>query len=147
VIQDVRLDELGREALGRARRRARGLTFNERLSPALVRGDPERLGRAISNLLDNAAKWSPEGGEIELTVEPGRIAVRDRGPGFAEEDLPRVFDRFWRSDEARGTQGSGLGLAIVQRVAEEHGGRARAANAPGGGAVVEIELPEAQAGS
>jgi two-component system sensor histidine kinase MprB len=148
VVQDVRLDELGREALQRARRRARGLSFGERLSPALARGDPERLGRAISNLLDNAAKWSPVGGEVELTVAPGRVAVRDHGPGFSDEDLPRVFDRFWRSDEARGTQGSGLGLAIVQRVAEEHGGRARAANAPGGGALVEIELPrEPQGGS
>ena len=148
VVQDVRLDELGRDALERARRRARGLRFTERISPTLVRGDPERLGRAISNLLDNAAKWSPDGGEVELIVEPGRVAVRDHGPGFPEADLPRVFDRFWRSDEARGKHGSGLGLAIVYRVAEEHGGSARAANADDGGAVVEISLPpDSQPGS
>ena len=143
AVGEVRLDELAREALARARRRARDLRFREHISPTVVRGDPERLGRAISNLLDNAAKWSPAEGEVELTVEAGRVAVRDHGPGFAAEDLPRVFDRFWRSDEARGKQGSGLGLAIVQRVAEEHGGSASAANAEGGGALVAIELPEA----
>jgi two-component system sensor histidine kinase MprB len=142
---DVRLDELAADAVERARRRARGsahgLTYSERLSPSIVSGDPARIGRAISNLLDNAAKWSPEGGEFEVEVAGGRVEVRDHGPGFAAPDLPRVFDRFWRSDEARGTPGSGLGLAIVQRVAEEHGGTASAANAAGGGAIVAIELP------
>ena len=78
---------------------------------------------------------------MQIEVADGRVAIRDQGPGFSEEDLPRVFDRFWRSDEARGKPGSGLGLAIVQRVAEEHGGVARAANANGGGAVVSLELP------
>jgi two-component system, OmpR family, sensor histidine kinase MprB len=141
--QDVRLDELTHDAVERARRRARGLEFSERLSPSLVRGDPARIGRAISNLLDNAAKWSPDGGTIEVEVSDGTVAVRDHGPGFAAEDLPKVFDRFWRSDEARGTAGSGLGLAIVQRVAEEHGGSAGAANAEGGGARVTIGLPPA----
>ena len=141
VRDDVRLDELAGEAVERARRRARGLRFTTRLSPAVVSGDSRRLGRAISNLLDNAAKWSPAGGEVEVEVEGGRVSVRDHGPGFADEDLSKVFDRFWRSDEARGKHGSGLGLAIVQRVAEEHGGRARAANAGGGGAVVGFELP------
>lgn len=139
--QDIRLDELARDAVERARRRARGLHFSETVSPALVRGDPARLGRAISNLLDNAAKWSPDGGTIEVEVAEGLVSVRDHGPGFAADDLPRVFDRFWRSDEARGAPGSGLGLAIVQRVAEEHGGSATAANAEGGGAVVAIVLP------
>ena len=147
AIQDVRLDELARDAVERARRRARGMRFIESVSPSVVRADPERVGRAISNMLDNAAKWSPAGGEIELSSENGRVSVRDHGPGFAAEDLPRVFDRFWRSDEARGKQGSGLGLAIVQRVAEEHGGSVRAANAEDGGAVVEIELPGSEAPS
>ncbi|HET8975286.1 MAG TPA: HAMP domain-containing sensor histidine kinase [Solirubrobacterales bacterium] len=141
AFQDVRLDELAASELERARRRARELRFSEDLSPVLVSGDPQRLGRAISNLLDNAAKWSPPGGEVELEVAEGRVAVRDHGPGFTAEDLPRVFDRFWRADEARGRPGSGLGLAIVQRIAEEHGGRATAANAEGGGALVAIELP------
>ena len=140
--EDVALDELARDAVERARRRARGLRFVERLSPTLVHGDRQRLGRAISNLLDNAAKWSPENGEVEIEVEGGRVSVRDHGPGFRSEDLPKVFDRFWRSDEARGKPGSGLGLAIVQRVAEEHGGTARAANADGGGALITLELPE-----
>jgi len=136
------LDELAGDAVERARRRARGLRFVESLSPSLVRGDRQRLGRAISNLLDNAAKWSSHGGEVEVVVEGGRVSVRDHGPGFRPEDLPKVFDRFWRSDEARGKPGSGLGLAIAQRVAEEHGGTARAANANGGGAQISIELPE-----
>jgi two-component system sensor histidine kinase MprB len=141
VRDDVRLDELADEALERARRRARGLSFRAELTPAVVRGDSQRLGRAISNLLDNAGKWSPSGGEVEIEVSGGRVRVRDHGPGFAAEDLPKVFDRFWRSDEARGKHGSGLGLAIVQRVAEEHGGSASAANADGGGAVVGFDLP------
>ena len=142
VTQDVAMDELTRDAIERARRRFRELTFEESISPGLVTGDPQRLGRAISNLLDNAAKWSPEGGTVEVSSSGGRVSVRDHGPGFAPGDLPKVFDRFWRSDEARGKHGSGLGLAIVQRVAEEHGGSASAANADGGGAVVTIELPQ-----
>jgi two-component system, OmpR family, sensor histidine kinase MprB len=139
--EDVALDELARDAVERAERRARGLRFEQRISPSLAHGDRQRLGRAISNMLDNACKWSPPGGTLEIEVADGRVAVRDHGPGFAAEDLPRVFGRFWRSDDARGKPGSGLGLAIVQRVAEEHGGVARAANADGGGAVVSMELP------
>ncbi|MDP9189837.1 MAG: HAMP domain-containing histidine kinase [Actinomycetota bacterium] len=149
LTQDIALDELTRDAVERARRRFRELSFEERISPGLVSGDPQRIGRAISNLLDNAAKWSPAGGTIEVEAEGGRVSVRDHGPGFPAGDLPKVFDRFWRSDEARGKQGSGLGLAIVQRVAEEHGGTATAANAEYGGAVVSIEIPasEPQEGS
>jgi len=142
--QDVRLDELAADAVASARRRARGLDFTVDLSPSLVRGDPARIGRAISNLLDNAAKWSPAGGEVEVSVAGGVVRVRDHGPGFAPADLPRVFDRFWRSDEARGMHGSGLGLAIVRRVAEEHGGSAEAANAEGGGALVTLRIPQAR---
>jgi two-component system sensor histidine kinase MprB len=142
ALQDVRLDELTADAVERARRRARGLSFREDLSPSVVRADPQRLGRAISNLLDNACKWSPPGGDIEVDVSGGCVSVRDHGPGFGDADLSLVFDRFWRSDEARGTPGSGLGLAIVQRVAEEHGGTARAADADGGGAEVSLELPD-----
>ena len=79
--------------------------------------------------------------EVEVEVTDGRVTVRDHGPGFPPADLDKVFDRFWRSDEARGKPGSGLGLAIVQRVAEEHGGSVRAENAEDGGAVVTLELP------
>ena len=144
VMQDLALDELVRDAVARARRRFREVEFSERVEPALVHGDRQRLGRAISNLLDNAGKWSAAGDTVEVDASGGRVAVRDHGPGFDPADLDKVFDRFWRADEARATHGSGLGLAIVQRVAEEHGGAARAANADGGGALVSIEIPPAQ---
>jgi two-component system sensor histidine kinase MprB len=139
--QDVALDELTRDAIERAERRVRGISFERRLQPSLVNADPQRVGRAISNMLDNAAKWSPPGGRIQVEVKDGRVTVRDHGPGFPGGDLDKVFDRFWRADEARGKPGSGLGLAIVQRVGEEHAGVARASNAPDGGAVVSLELP------
>jgi two-component system sensor histidine kinase MprB len=142
VRQDVALDELTRDAIERAERRSRGIGFEARLQPSLINADPQRVGRAISNMLDNAAKWSPAGGEVEVEVDDGRVTVRDHGPGFPDGNLDKVFDRFWRADEARGKPGSGLGLAIVQRVADEHDGRARASNAPDGGAVVSLELPE-----
>jgi two-component system sensor histidine kinase MprB len=142
VRQDVALDELTRDAIERAERRSRGIGFEARLQPSLINADPQRVGRAISNMLDNAAKWSPAGGEVEVEVDGGRVTVRDHGPGFPDGNLDKVFDRFWRADEARGKPGSGLGLAIVQRVADEHDGRARASNAPDGGAVVSLELPE-----
>jgi two-component system, OmpR family, sensor histidine kinase MprB len=140
--QDIALDELTRDAIERAERRARDMSFTEDLHPSLVNADAQRLGRAISNMLDNACKWSPPGGRIEVLVDGGRVTVRDHGPGFPAEDLDKVFDRFWRADDARGTPGSGLGLAIVQRVAEEHDGSAIASNAEDGGAVVSLELPE-----
>ena len=140
--QDVALDELTRDAIERAQRRAREIRFDQRLEPSIVHADAQRLGRAISNMLDNACKWSPEGGEIEVRVAAGRVTVRDHGPGFPADHLDKVFDRFWRADEARGKAGSGLGLAIVQRVAEEHDGSALASNAADGGAIVSLELPE-----
>ena len=140
--QDVALDELTRDAIERAQRRARDMRFDEDLHPTLVHADAQRLGRAISNMLDNACKWSPPGGEIEVRVADGRVTVRDHGPGFPAEELDKVFDRFWRADDARGKPGSGLGLAIVQRVADEHDGTVRASNAEDGGAVVSLELPE-----
>ncbi len=140
--QDVALDELTRDAIERAQRRARDMRFAEDLHPTLVHADAQRLGRAISNMLDNACKWSPPGGEIEVKVADGRVTVRDHGPGFPAEGLDKVFDRFWRADDARGKPGSGLGLAIVQRVADEHDGTAGASNAEDGGAVVSLELPE-----
>jgi two-component system sensor histidine kinase MprB len=140
--QDVALDELTRDAIERAQRRARDMHFEQDLHPTLVNADAQRLGRAISNMLDNACKWSPPGGRVEVAVRDGRVTVRDHGPGFPAGDLDKVFDRFWRADDARGKPGSGLGLAIVQRVAEEHDGSARASNAEDGGAVVSLELPE-----
>jgi two-component system sensor histidine kinase MprB len=132
-VDEVRLDELAAAAVGRARRLAPGLRFETRLEPCLVRGVPERIQRAVTNLLDNASKWSPPGGRIEANVSDGELCVRDHGPGFAARDLPFVFDRFYRADAARKQPGSGLGLAIVRQVAESQGGSVRAENAEGGG--------------
>jgi two-component system sensor histidine kinase MprB len=92
----------------------------------------------VANLLDNAAKYG--GGEVEVSLVDGELMVRDHGPGIADEDMPYVFDRFYRSPSARGRPGSGLGLAIVRQAAESHGGSVRAASAPGGGAVLRLRL-------
>jgi two-component system sensor histidine kinase MprB len=135
---DVRVDALARDAVERARRRAPGLTFHQVIEPTLVRGEADRIARAVTNLLDNAAKWSPENGIVEVTLHNGTLTVRDHGPGFNEEDLPFVFDRFHRSRAARSKPGSGLGLAIVRQAAEAHDGFADAANAPDGGAVLRV---------
>jgi two-component system sensor histidine kinase MprB len=106
----------------------------------MVRGVPASLERAIGNLLDNAAKWSPPGGEVEVGVENGTVTVRDYGLGIADEDLPFVFDRFYRSRSARKLPGSGLGLAIVRQTAEAHGGTVMAERAEGGGTRVILRL-------
>jgi two-component system, OmpR family, sensor histidine kinase MprB len=142
--QGLRLDELTAACVDKARRRAPGVEFVERLQPAVVRGDPNKLGRAIDNLLDNAVKWNRPGAPLEVTLAAGSLSVRDHGPGIPEEDLPRVFDRFYRTSEARGLPGSGLGLAIVRQVAEAHGATVSAANAPGGGARLELAFPAAR---
>jgi two-component system, OmpR family, sensor histidine kinase MprB len=150
---DLRLDSVVQEAIDRARRRAPGLTFQQVVEPTLVRGEGERISRAVTNLLDNASKWSPEGGVVEVTLHDGVLTVRDHGPGFNEDDLPYVFDRFHRAKEARSKPGSGLGLAIVRQAAEAHDGFAEAANAPDGGAVLRVgfgprfELEEIAVGS
>ncbi len=135
---EVRLDSIVQDALDRARRRAPELTFGQRLEPTLVRGDGDRISRAVTNLLDNASKWSPEGGTVEVTLHDGVVTVRDRGPGFKDDDLPYVFDRFHRAKEARSKPGSGLGLAIVRQAAEAHDGFVEASNAPDGGAVLRV---------
>src|SRR5207247_2414651 len=84
-------------------------------------------------VLDNAIKWSPSGGTVDLRLADGTLKVRDRGPGIAEADLPHVFDRFYRADSARSLSGSGLGLAIVKQTLDDHGGEVAAGNAEGGG--------------
>jgi two-component system sensor histidine kinase MprB len=136
VHDDVRLDALVRAAAERTQRRAGGVRFELDLQPTLVSGDASGIDRAVSNLLENAHKWSPPEGLVEVGLRDGELSVRDRGPGFAERDLPLVFDRFYRAEDARGLPGSGLGLAIVRQAAEAHGGYARAQNAPGGGALL-----------
>jgi len=140
-FDDVRLDEVVREDIERFERGAPAFTVVAELQPSVVRGDAVRISRAVRNMLDNAAKWSPPGSEIDVRVGASTVTVRDHGPGFDEQALPHVFDRFYRATSARGMPGSGLGLAIVRQVAEAHGGRAVAENAPDGGAIVMLELP------
>jgi len=115
--------------------------------PDLVDGVRPRLARLVSNLLDNAAKFSPPGGPVEVTVEATAdeivLRVRDHGPGVAEEDLPHVFDRFYRAADARGLPGSGLGLAMVRQIAEAHHAEVNVARAPDGGTVVTVVFPAA----
>jgi two-component system sensor histidine kinase MprB len=106
-----------------------------------VRGVPSTIERAVSNLLDNAAKWSPPGGEVDVVVHDGEVAVRDRGPGIADEDVPFIFDRFYRASSARSMPGSGLGLAIVRQVADTHGGTIVVETPEGGGTRMRLRLP------
>jgi two-component system, OmpR family, sensor histidine kinase MprB len=135
--EDVRFDEIVGVAIERAGRR-RDVRFQADLEPTVMEGDAKQIDRAVSNLLDNACKWSPPGGVVEVRLSDGVLTVRDHGPGFAERDLPFVFDRFYRADSARGLSGSGLGLAIVRQAAEAHGGYAQACNASGGGALLRV---------
>ncbi len=138
--EDVRLDLLVADAIERARRNRPEVVYNVELEPAVVQGVQATIERAVGNLLDNAAKWSPAGGEVEVAVRDGRLTVRDHGPGIADEDLPYVFDRFYRARAARGLPGSGLGLAIVRQVAESHGGDVVAEQAEGGGTRMVLTL-------
>jgi two-component system sensor histidine kinase MprB len=137
VLGDVPLDEVVRAAVERAQRRSQA-AFLVSLSPTVVRGDAARIDRAVSNLLENARKWSPADLPVEIDLHAGVLTVRDHGPGFQEADLPHVFERFYRAEHARKLPGSGLGLAIVRQTAEAHGGWVRAENAPDGGAVVRV---------
>ena len=139
--EDVRLDLVAAEAVERARRNRPGVTFTSDLEESFVRGVPATIERAVGNLLDNAAKWSPAGGEVELAVKDGTVVVRDHGPGISDEDMPHVFERFYRAKSARGMPGSGLGLAIVRQVAEAHGGEVELARANGGGTVATLTFP------
>lgn len=142
-LGDVRLDEVVASSVEASRRHAGDVEIATDLEPSVVTGDGSRIDRAVRNLLDNAVSWSPSGERVEVVVREGAVTVRDHGPGFPEEDLPYVFDRFYRSRVARSKPGSGLGLAIVRQVALAHGGRVSAENAPGGGAIVRLEIPVA----
>ncbi|HET9072988.1 MAG TPA: HAMP domain-containing sensor histidine kinase [Solirubrobacteraceae bacterium] len=142
ALEDVRLDRLVEDALIRARRNAPTIVFSEELDPTVVQGSPERLARAVNNLLDNAAKHAG-GGPVEVRVDAGGVQVRDHGRGIDPSDLPHIFDRFYRGVNSRSTQGSGLGLAIVRQTAQLHGGGVHAQNAPDGGAIFRLELPTA----
>ena len=140
-LEDVAFDELVAEAIERARRHAPAVAFSAALDPVVVAGARERLGRAVTNLLDNAAKHSPPGATVEVTLHGGELRVRDHGPGVPDDEAPHVFDRFYRGTSARERPGSGLGLAIVRQVAETHGGSVGVAHAAGGGALFTLRLP------
>ncbi len=140
--EDVRLDAVVAAAVERARRHGPAVVFVTDVQPCLVRGSPARLHRAVANLLDNAAKFAGAAGPVEVRLRAdGELTVRDHGHGIAPDDLPHVFDRFWRAEAARGRPGSGLGLAIVRQTAEAHGGTVEAEAAPGGGALLRLRLP------
>jgi len=136
----VQLDELVESSVERARSRFPQLTFETSLEPTTIDGIPERLERAVWNLLENAGKWSEAGATVEVTLEGGELRVLDHGPGISVEDRPHVFERFYRATAARSLPGSGLGLSIVREVAEEHGGTVTADEAPGGGALLRLRL-------
>jgi two-component system sensor histidine kinase MprB len=140
-LEELELDALVGTCVERVRARGGGVRFTCSLEPCLVRGDRVRLERAVTNLLDNARKWSPDGGIVEVTLSDGDLVVRDEGPGIDAADLPYVFDRFYRSADARRLPGSGLGLAIVRQVAEMHGGAAWAAPPSRRGAELHLRLP------
>jgi two-component system sensor histidine kinase MprB len=141
VRAEVPLDEVVTAAVEVAGSHFPGVRFTVDARPTVVEGDPDRLARAVANLLDNAGKWSPPGGEVVVGVSGGEVTVRDHGPGIAPEHAQHVFQRFWRAPDARRKPGSGLGLAIVQQVAESHGGEVRVEQAPGGGALLRLRLP------
>ena len=139
--EDVRLDRVVAESVGRAKRDFPHVRFETAFDSVIVEGVPERLARAVNNLLNNAAHHSPRDGLVEVVVDRAGVRVRDHGTGIDEADLPYVFDRFYRGANSRNRQGSGLGLAIVRQVATQHGGSIEAANAPDGGAVFTLRLP------
>lgn len=139
--ESVRLDEIVGEVLERARRQRPLIGFELDASPCLVTASPDRLERAISNLVDNAAKWSPPHGRVRVVVAAGSVSVGDEGPGIDPEDLAHIFDRFYRSSAARQLPGSGLGLAIVKQFADASGGTVEARSTPGRGTVMELRLP------
>jgi two-component system, OmpR family, sensor histidine kinase MprB len=138
--EPLALDELVAAAVGRAQHRAPELRFESRLEPYRFVGARSRLQRAVDNVLDNAIKWSPPGGMVDVRLVGGRLTVRDHGPGIAEADLPHVFDRFYRAASARALPGSGLGLAIVKQTVDDHGGGVTVANADGGGALLTLRF-------
>jgi two-component system sensor histidine kinase MprB len=139
-LEHLRLDELAERVVQRAETRFPSIQFSLEAEPTTAWGDPEELERAVWNLVENAAKWSNGGGRIDITIVGGEVSVRDHGPGVPEADRPYIFDRFYRSEAARGLPGSGLGLAIVRQIAESHGGRVDVEDAEGGGARFRLVL-------
>jgi two-component system sensor histidine kinase MprB len=144
ATEEVRLDLLARDVVERAQRHAPSADFAVTLEATIVAAVPARLERAISNLIDNAVKYSPPHEPVEVALADGELTVRDHGPGISTADLVHVFDRFYRGAEARGRPGSGLGLAIVRQVVEQQGGTVSAERAPGGGTLMRMRLAGAE---
>ncbi|MFJ4619860.1 ATP-binding protein [Streptomyces sp. NPDC088812] len=142
-VQVVSLEDTVEAALRRARLRGPELSITATLEPWYTRAEPAALERAVVNILDNAVKFSPEGGTVEVRLSEGVLTVRDHGPGIPEDELPHVFDRFWRSPSARALPGSGLGLSIVARTVQQAGGAVTLARAESGGTVATVRLPGA----
>lgn len=142
-VQVVALHEAAERAVERARLRGSGLTISADIEPWYVRAEPVALERAVVNLLDNAVKFSPPGGVIDVRLVKGELTVRDHGPGIPEDELPHVFDRFWRSPSARSMPGSGLGLSIVAHTVQHAGGEVVLRPAEGGGTIASVRLPGA----
>ncbi|HEX3668169.1 MAG TPA: HAMP domain-containing sensor histidine kinase [Acidimicrobiia bacterium] len=140
-IGDVQLDRIVAGAVEEASFHWPDVRFVTDLTPNVVHGAGNRIERAVSNLLDNAGKWSPAGSQVDVEVRQGEVVVRDRGPGIAPEDVPFVFDRFWRAERARGTPGSGLGLAIVRQVADQHGATITVETPADGGTTMGLRFP------
>ncbi|HEU5287942.1 MAG TPA: HAMP domain-containing sensor histidine kinase, partial [Candidatus Limnocylindria bacterium] len=134
LVEELRLDDVVADAITEMRIRYPQIRFDLTSAPSTVRGVRSRILRAVTNLLDNAGKWSPAGGVVEVAVRGPEVTVRDHGPGIAAEDEAHLFDRFWRAPSARSLPGSGLGLAIVKDVAETHGGTVAFERPAGGGA-------------
>ena len=141
TFKPVDLREVVQAAVGRVRRRGSDRTFDVALEEFHVIGDPDGLERTVTNLLDNAVKWSPAGSTIRVRLEGNRLRVADSGPGIPEADLPYVFDRFFRGSSARKTPGTGLGLSIVAKTVEDHGGTVTAGRSDDGGAEFTVQLP------
>lgn len=137
----IDLRDVVESALARVKRRGPGIVWDVELSPLYLVGEADALERAVTNLLDNAVKFSPPGGTVHVHLDGDRLRIADQGPGIAEEDLPHVFERFYRSDKARTTPGSGLGLSIVAQTIQAHGGWVKAGRSAGGGAEFTVRLP------
>ena len=145
ITGPVELHELLDNAVARVRRRASSVAFAATVDPWFLEGESGAIERALTNLLDNAAKWSPPGGTVRVSLEGGVVTVDDEGDGIADDDLPHVFERFYRATESRTMPGSGLGLSIVAQVAERHSGRVEAGRSPSGGTRMTFSLPGAPA--
>ena len=141
VVAQVDLADVVDRAVTRVRRRAQGISFDVSTDPWVVVGDSSSLERAVTNLLDNAAKWSPADGTVTVRLADGVLVVDDEGSGIDEVDRPHVFDRFYRSEVSRAMPGSGLGLAIVRQVLDRHGGQIEVSESPAGGARFSLWLP------